>query len=202
MQKYLNIYQAIFTMKIVAVVGMTGSGKTEVAEVFKEKGYSYVRFGQAVMDEVKRKGLEVNEENERMVRQEMRKEHGMAVMAKFLIPTFDRLLKNGNIIADGLYSWEEYVLLKEKYGDDLFVLAVYSSPKVRYQRLTKRVLGKDDNRAIRRPLTVEQAKSRDYSEIENLHKAGPIAMADYTIVNNGSLKDLRKEVNKVVESLK
>ena len=40
-----------------------------------------------------------------------------------------------------------------------------------------------------RPLTEEEARSRDISEIENLHKGGPIAMADFLVVNDGSEKE-------------
>ncbi len=189
-------------MKIVAIVGMAGAGKTEVAEILRENGFSYVRFGQAVIDEVRRQGLEINEENERKVREEMREDHGMAAMAKFLVPTFQSLLQTTDIVADGLYSWEEYTLLKEKFGDDLFVLAVYASPQVRYNRLTQRKLLKTDKDAKMRPLSEKEAVSRDYSAIENLNKGGPIAMADATIINQGTMKELETKVLSFIESLK
>ena len=189
-------------MKIVAVVGMTGCGKTEVARVFVSKGFEYLRFGQAVLDEVMRRGLEVNEQNERMVREDMRKKHGMDAMAKFLIPIFDRIVKERNIVADGLYSWEEYILLKDRYKDDLVVLAIYASPETRYKRLGDRKFDKEkDKKAIDRPFTPEQAKSRDYSEIENLNKAGPIAMADFTIINDGSMEELRQKLDEFIKTL-
>ncbi len=194
--KYFN------NMKIVAVVGMTGCGKTEVSRVFIDKGFEYVRFGQAVLDEVIRRGLEVNEKNERMVREEFRKKHGMDAMAKFLVPIFDNLIKQKNVVADGLYSWEEYTLLKERYKDELVVLAVYASPKTRYKRLSDRTLDlKNDKKAIYRPFTLEQARSRDYSEIENLNKGGPIAMADFTIINDCSKQELRKKVEDFIKKL-
>lgn len=189
-------------MTIVALVGLPGSGKTEMTKVFREQGYEYVRFGQAVLDEVLARGIEVNEKNELMVRESMREEHGMAAMAKFLIPTFDNLIsQNKNIIADGLYSWEEYLLLKDTYQNDLFILAIYASPKIRYARLTsskRKYDPKKDKKAIYRAYTPEEAKSRDHAQIEKLHQAGPIAMADYTINNEGSVDKLIAEVMKVI----
>ena len=187
-------------MRIVAVVGMTGCGKTEVSKIFVEHGFEYVRFGQAVLDEVMRRDLEVNEKNERMVREELRKTHGMDAMAKFLIPIFDNLIKQKNVVADGLYSWEEYFLLKKRYNDNLVVLAIYAGPKTRYKRLSERKLDvKKDKKAINRPYTLEQAMSRDYSEIENLHKAGPIAMADFTIINEGSVEELMAKIKDFIK---
>jgi dephospho-CoA kinase len=188
-------------MKIVALVGMAGSGKSIAAEVFKKHDYQYVRFGQAVLDEVMRRKLPINEANERLVREEMRADGGMGIMAERLIPTFDRLKKQNNVIADGLYSWEEYLLLKKRYRDDLIVVALYSDPKLRYKRLADRKLDPNDKKVINRPVALADCQSRDYSEIENLHKAGPIAMADVTIINDGSILSLKRQVESIIKGL-
>ncbi len=190
-------------MKIVALVGLPGSGKTEAGKVFIEHGFEYVRFGQVVLDEVLKRGLEVNEKNERSVREELRANHGMDVMAKFLIPVFDKLIKTNNIIADGLYSWEEYKLLKGKYGDSLLVVAVYASPALRYKRLSSPERKYDpskDKKALYRSYTPEEAKSRDYAQIENLHQAGPIAMADLTIINEGNVEELKRQAEEIIKN--
>ncbi len=47
-----------------------------------------------------------------------------------------------------------------------------------------------------------EAVSRDRTEIENVHKAGPIAMADFTIINESSLEELREETEKISARLK
>ena len=60
--------------------------------------------------------------------------------------------KRGDVVIDGLYSWEEYTFLKNHYRDDFCVMAVWASPRTRYARLTRRV----DRR-----LTLEEAPSRD-----------------------------------------
>ena len=179
--------------KVVSIVGMAGSGKSEVANIFEENGFKRVRFGDITDDEVRRRGLELNEENERYVRQQLREEHGMSAYAKLNLPGIDALLKSSDVVVDGLYSWEEYTLLKSRYGDDFYVVAVWASPEMRYNRLAKRQI---------RPLTVEEAASRDVAELENSNKGGPIAMADFTIINQSSLKDLERETKKVLSVLR
>jgi dephospho-CoA kinase len=52
-----------------------------------------------------------------------------------------------------------------------------------------------------RPLTNQEAAGRDRTEIENTNKGGPIALADYTIINESSLPDLKKQANKLLASL-
>jgi len=51
-------------------------------------------------------------------------------------------------------------------------------------------------------LSSEELASRDRSEIENINKGGPIAMADITLVNEGSVEDLERQVLIVAEGLK
>ena len=183
----------IHGMKVVAIVGMTGSGKSEVARLFKERGYAIVRFGDITDEAVKVQGLPLTEENERPVRERIRQEHGMAAYAKLSVPRIDNALQNSNVALDGLYSWEEYIYLKDHYGDKFMVIAAWASPQDRYKRLTSRKV---------RPLTLEEAVGRDRAEIENLNKGGPIAMADFTILNTGSMSDLKKQVERIIARLK
>jgi dephospho-CoA kinase len=180
-------------VKVVAIVGMAGAGKSEITRVFEEHGFKKVRFGDITDKELKNRGLEPNEENERYIRQQLRKKHGMAAYAKLNLPRIDSLLKSSDVVVDGLYSWEEYILLKEHYGEKLKVLAVWASPATRHARLVHRA---------KRPLMLEEAASRDKSEIEKSNKGGPIAMADFTIVNEISLEELEKETERVISALK
>ncbi|MCP3686448.1 MAG: AAA family ATPase [bacterium] len=179
-------------MKVVALVGLPGSGKSEASRSFEAEGFSRVRFGDATEDELKKRNLEINEKNEKHIRELLRKELGMDAYAKLNVPKLDAALEKGNVVADGLYSWEEYLFLKEKYNDNLVVVAIYASPKTRYERLGKREI---------RPLTADEAKSRDYAEIQNINKGGPIAIADYTINNESSLEELEKNTKELINSI-
>ncbi|MFC1989401.1 AAA family ATPase [Chloroflexota bacterium] len=180
-------------MKIVSIVGMAGAGKSVVAGLFEGNGYKKIRFGDVTDEEVRKRGLELNEENERYIRELLRREQGMAAYAKLNLPGIDSALKYSNVVIDGLYSWEEYTLLKSHYGKDFYVVAVCASPGTRYTRLTNRLV---------RCLTLEEASSRDRAEIENTNKGGPVAMADFTIINEASLENLRKGTEQVIAKLR
>ena len=180
-------------MKIVSIVGMAGAGKSEVAKLFQEAGFAKIRFGDVTDQEIKKRGLELNEANERYIRELLRQEQGMAAYAKLNLPTIDSVLKSSNVVIDGLYSWEEYTFLKNYYGVGLYLVAVWASPAARYARLM--------DRPVRR-LTLEEASSRDRAEIENVNKAGPIAMADFTIINEASLKELRRDTKRIISRIR
>jgi len=179
-------------MKIVAIVGMAGAGKSEVSAEFEKAGYVRVRFGDITDEEVRKRGLPLNEENERLVREQLRKEHGMAAYAKLNLPRMDAVLQSSNVVADGLYSWEEYLLLKSYYGERLSIVAVWASPSTRYSRLAQRNI---------RPLTIEQAEARDKAEIENSNKGGPIAIANYLISNETTFAAMKQQTAEIIASL-
>jgi len=180
-------------MKVVSIVGMAGAGKSEVAKIFEENGFARIRFGDVTDEEIKKRGLELDEKNERYVRELLRKEHGMAAYAKLNLPRIDLVLKRSDVVIDGLYSWEEYTFLKARYGEGFYVIAVWASPKTRYTRLTSR-----SNRRLAR----EEAAGRDKTEIENINKGGPIAMADYALINESSLENLKDKVMEVISGLR
>lgn len=188
--------------KLVCIVGMTGSGKTEVTDFFKKRNFQYLRFGQITLDEVKKRNLEPTEENERPIREEYRRQYGPAAYAILNCPKFDEMLAQGDVVGDGLYSWSEYKYLQEKYGKQFIVVAIYSSPQTRYARLVHRAERyQNDPNLIYRSATVEQAKSRDFAEIEKIEKGGPIAMADYTLINEGTIEDLNKQLENIFQKI-
>lgn len=170
--------------KAVAVVGMCGSGKSVLSQYFCELGWQSVYFGGVTVSQLKKDGIAVNEQNERIMREGLRKRYGMGAFAVLLKDEILDKLSRSNVVLDGLYSWSEYKILKELLGDNLVVLAIVTNSSVRKERLRGRDV---------RPLTAEQVDGRDIAEIENSEKGGPIAKADYYIVNNGTEQQLRAQ---------
>lgn len=155
-------------------------------------GLPKVYFPEAVFDELKKREMPVNEANERLIREELRERFGLRGLS---IKAIERIkeIKGNFVLAESLYSWEEYLHFKEEYGENFLTLAVYAPPRTRYLRLETRSSG--------RALTNEEAKSRDHSQIENLHQAGPIAMADFTVQNEGGLEALVRQVDEIMKVL-
>ena len=178
--------------KAIAVVGMCGSGKSVLCDYFCQLGWSKVYFGGVTMTQLQKHGWEINEANERKMREDLRKEYGMGAFAILLKDEIVEKLQRGNVVLDGLYSWSEYIILKELLGDNLVLLAVVTDCEIRKQRLAQRAI---------RPLTAEEVDNRDRAEIENSEKGGPIARADHFIVNNGTEAQLKAQFDEFMKTL-
>lgn len=178
--------------KIIAIVGMCGSGKSIAADILVEKGFQKVYFGGVTMDKLKEKNLEITPENEKEMREKLREDLGMAAFAKILLPKIQELARDNDVVLDGLYSWDEYQFLEKELGKAMKTIAIVTDKKLRYKRLSEREI---------RPLTKSEAKSRDIAEIDNIAKAPPIAYADYFILNNGSLEDYRKRLEEILKEI-
>ncbi len=178
--------------KIVAIVGMCGSGKSVASELLESKGWKKVYFGGVTMEKLKEANLEVTPENEKKMREGLRKELGMGAFAKILLPRIKACAEEANTVLDGLYSWDELKILQEELGGSLKVIAIIADRELRYERLSKREI---------RSLTREQAVARDIAEIENSAKGGPIAFADYYIDNNHDIESYHKRLLSILEEI-
>lgn len=182
--------------RIIAFVGMMGAGKGSCTDYLHEKrGWPVVHFGNMVYEEVQRRGLD-NVKDEKFVREDMRAKEGPAVLAKHAGRKAQEYTANGQsvVVLDGLYSWSEYKYLNELFGDKLTVVAIVAAKRLRRQRILDR---KDSHRSY----TLDQVIAREVAEIENLEKGGPIAYADYTIVNDGSPEDMLQKLDQIVDAL-
>ena len=170
--------------KVIAIVGMCGSGKSIATDILEnEFNYKKVYFGGVTMEKLKEANLEVTPDNEKMIREGLRKELGMGAFAKILLPRIKEYSKECDVVLDGLYSWDEYKILNEEL-DNLTMIAIVADKDIRYQRLLDREV---------RGLNNEQAIKRDISEIENSAKGGPIAYANYYVLNNGTMDEYKNK---------
>jgi dephospho-CoA kinase len=181
-------------VQIVAFVGLTGSGKSTAVEYLTAKGVPKVYFGGIVLDEVTRRGLELTQENEQPIREELREKEGKDFVVKRIIAQIHDLIGAGQhrIVADGLYTWTEYKALKHEFPGELTVIAVVTQKHLRKQRMGHRPI---------RPLTSEQVDQRDWAEIENIEKGGPIAIADYYVMNDKDPENLYSQINAILEEI-
>ena len=181
-------------IKLVAIVGMCGSGKSTAVDYLTELNIPKVYFGGVVINAVKEAGLEVNEANEKMMREKLREDEGKDAIVSRVVKDAKKLIEAGQkrIVLDGLYSWTEYKVLRKEFPDEMTVVAIVTPKALRRERLANRPI---------RPLTPAEVAERDRSEIENLEKGGPIAIADYYVDNSGTIEEFYEAFGKLMKEI-
>jgi dephospho-CoA kinase len=181
-------------MKVIGITGMPAAGKTEAVNVFREKNIPVVLMREVVEKEMEEKGIEVNNENLRNYATELRERYGFDVIAKRCKPMIDEALKKNDVVViDGIRGIKEVEYFREAYHKNFILIAIHASPKTRFERILKRGLKWDMK-------TWGEFVWRDKKELSwGLGEA--IATADYMIVNESTLEDLRNKINKIINEI-
>lgn len=178
--------------KIIAIVGMCGSGKSIATEILEKRGWYKAYFGGITYKKMAEEGIERTPDSERLFREKLRQEHGPECYAKLLLPEIEEAVKTKNVVLDGLYSWYEYKYLEENLKENFKMICIVADKDLRYERIANRP---------DRPFDHQKAKERDLSEIENLYKGGPIAYADYFIFNNGTIEEYETRLDEILKQI-
>lgn len=181
-------------VKILVFVGMSGSGKTTAIDYLTEKGIPKIYFGGIIYQAMREAGIEITPESQQRFREEIRQKEGKDFVIKRVLKEIQDLINAGQkrIVLDGLYSWTEYKILKKAYPAETTVIAIILPRALRHHRVAERP---------DRPFNAQEINERDWSELENLEKGAPIAIADYYLENSGSISDLHKQLEQLLKDI-
>lgn len=181
--------------KIVAFVGLPGSGKSTAVDYLTKKNLPKIYLGGIIYQAMEDAGIEITFESQQAFREEIREREGKDFVAKRAIEQIKNLVDAGQkqIVVDGIYTWTEYKMFKRAFPGELTVIAIVTPKPLRKRRLEQRP---------ERSMSSQEVDQRDWAEIENLEKGGPIAIADYFIHNDSNIDKLHEQIDTVLEEIK
>ncbi len=147
-------------------------------------GIPVVVMGDIVREEATRRKLSHTPKTLGKIMLDLRKKFGPAVIAIRCKEKIQKLEENC-IVIDGARSEAEIEYFRQIF-ECVIVVAVHSSPKVRFQRLVER--GRPDD-----AFTWENFRERDSRELD-VGLGRVIAQADMILVNDGEPEDLKQRV--------
>jgi dephospho-CoA kinase len=181
-------------MIIIGITGTLGAGKGTIVEYLVErKNFKHFSARTFLVEEIKRRGLENNRDNMVIVANDLRQKNSPSFVADEL---FKRALEFGqNCVIESLRTVGEIESLRKK--GNFTLLAVNADPKIRYERITKR-LTSTDNISFEKFLADEEREmeSMDPNK-QNLKKC--IEMADFVVENDGSIDELNSKVEEILK---
>jgi len=176
-------------LKILVTTGMPGCGKEEFLKCCMARGAKVIRMGDLVRERAKEFGIDHSDKNLGDLANEERQRFGMDIWAKRVIP-----LVGGDIVAiDGTRGPDEIRAFRHAFGADLQVVGIHASPKTRFERLKARARADS-------PAVLSEFDKRDRRELDwGLGDA--IALADHMVINEGSLEELRVQVDSLLDRI-
>lgn len=181
-------------VKILAFVGLAGAGKSSAVDYVTGKNIPKIYFGGIIYKAMEEAGIEVTWESQQKFREEIREREGKDFVVKRAIKEIENLMNAGQrrIVLDGLYTWSEYRILMHSFPGELEVVAIVAPKRIRHRRLASRP---------ERSLTSVEANTRDWAEIENLEKGGPIAIADHYVINDQNMDKLHSDIDELLTEI-
>jgi len=179
------------------VIGLTGpnaSGKGEVANYIKSKGFIYHSLSDILREEAKKQGIEPLRENLIKLGNDLRRKNGPSFLADRLI---SRLSKKENYVVDSIRNPAEVEVLREINN---FILIGIDAPlEKRFERSLKR---KRPGDAETLKDFIEKEGKENNKNLENQQLKTCLQMADVTIVNDSSMERLYKKIDEILKENK
>ena len=165
---------------VICITGMPGAGKSTVATLLQNFGFSLVNMGDVVREHAKLHKLEMNDANLGNLMLKLRKDFGPAAVAHLVLKKIQNDLDiKGDIVIDGIRSIDEVKVLRTM--GQVRLLAIHASVETRYNHIKHR--GRADV-----PLNNSDFMVRDKREL-NVGISEAIAMSDEVVSNTNLNKD-------------
>lgn len=176
-------------MKLIITTGMPGAGKEEFLLAASGSGIPFLRMGDIVREFHAKRSDEDKDLSVGQLANLDRQRYGFDIWAKRAMEKM-----HGDIfMIDGCRSMDE-VRAYRNITDDVNIVAIYASPKTRYDRLVKR--GREDA-----PKNMEEFHERDNREL-GWGLGETMALADVMIINESSLDEFKDNVRKLMEEFR
>jgi dCMP deaminase len=179
---------------IIGLTGKNASGKGEVGDYLKARGFTFFSLSDVLREELKKQKLPLTRENLTNLGNTLRNERGPSVLADKIL---DYLEDDRHYVIDSFRNPEEVIAFRRT--KDFVLICVEASPVKRFERIRKRNREQD-------PQTFDEFSAQETKEAssadptkQNLEACA--AMADHHLTNNGTLENTHEALNKLVTKI-
>jgi len=179
---------------IIGITGTNGAGKGAVVDYLVEKnGFKHFSVRAFIVEEVKRRGLEIDRTTIMNTANDLRAQHGATYIIAEILKQID---PTDDAIVESVREVQSVGLIHEQGG---IVIAVDADAQIRYERIQKRATETD--RVDFDTFMKEDQREYTNTDPTKQNVMGVFAIADYKIVNNGTLEELHAQVDSILEKV-
>jgi len=189
-------FRIIFVMKIIGITGTLGAGKGTIVDYLAlHYGFRHYSVRGFLMEEAKRRGLELNRDTYVVVANDLRASHTPSYIVDQL---YLQAAENGeNAVIESVRTPGEVMSLRRH--ENFLLFGVDADPRIRYERVVERA-SETDQITFETFLDNEQ---REMSSTDPNHQniGRCMQMADYVFNNNGNFEALYFQVKQVLQNI-
>jgi len=182
---------------IIGLTSFLGAGKTIVGDyLVQKKGFAFYSLSDALREELTKRGQEITRERLQDVGNELRRKFGNDILAKRILEQISHAKKKNNYVIDSIRNPAEIEALKK--NKDFTLWFIDAPVDVRFERVKQRQREKD-------PITFKDFKAAEERELKSKDSANQQLlrcreMADAVIMNDSSVEELYKKIEKLLEA--
>jgi len=176
---------------IIGLVGPIGCGKGAVSNYLHKKyDFHVITMGDIIREELKKRNLEITRENSYKMQAELRGKNPHYLINSIVKKINENLWEK--VVIDGIRYPHQAMIPKKIFGKEFKLLLIDASPEIRYKRLVKR--GRED-----KPESYDDFLNQEKKENEIFNLKKTYSLADEKIINEGTLLNLYKKIDKILE---
>ena len=178
-------------MRVIGVVGLPGSGKSEAAAIARELGVPVVTMGDVIRAASRERGLDPAIHHGEVAKA-LREEDGPAAVADRSLPLIREALADREVVlVDGIRSGVEVEFFEEAFGDAFTLIRVEAPFETRAERVADRGRDADETAGG------ESLEARDEREL-GFGMGEAMDRADVTVENTGSLEAFHDRIRELL----
>ena len=183
-------------MKIIGITVTLGAGKgTMVDYLVDHYGYRHYSVRGYLIEEAKRRGMELNRDTFVVVANDLRATHCPSYITDQL---YLQAAENGeNAIIESVRTPGEVESLRQQ--EHFLLFAVDADPEIRYERVVGR--GSETDHISYETFLENEAREMSSTDPNHQNIGRCMQMADHVFMNNGDFEDLYRQVETVLQEI-
>lgn len=183
-------------MTVIGITGTLGAGKgTLVDYLIQKKGFLHYSVRQFLVDEILKRNLPVNRDSMTSVANDLRKTHSPSFITDELFRKAQ--ISGKNCVIESIRTPGEIESLRKNKG--FILLAIDADPIIRFNRIVLR--NSETDQIDFHTFLSNEAREMDSIDPNHQNLRKCIEMADFQLYNNGSINELTRDFEMILNKL-